>query len=87
MLSIDQKAHILRRAGVAVPARQSLQMAAQQGSADANDAAPRDPDWVAQVERLHASHALDRARRSLFQAEAALQLGATPHPGHVAPGG
>lgn len=77
MLSIDQKAHILRRAGVAVPARLERQMAAQDTDANACEAHRH---WVAKVETLHAHHALERATRSLHQAEASLQMGAMPHP-------
>lgn len=77
MLSIDQKAHILRRAGVAVPVRPERQMAAQDTDANACEAQRH---WVEQVEALHARHALERATHSLHQAEASLQMGAMPHP-------
>lgn len=74
MLFIDQKAHILRRAGVAVSACPERQMAAQDGTE--GNASESHRHWVAKVEALHARHALERATRSLHQAEASLQMGA-----------
>lgn len=81
MLSIDQKTDILRRAGVAVPARPERQMAAQQGGTACGQMADQSlRSWIEQIEGLYTQYALDRATRSLSQAEASLQLGATPHP-------
>ncbi|MDM0022660.1 hypothetical protein [Variovorax saccharolyticus] len=80
MLSIDQKAHILRRAGAAVPARPERQMTAQSdGRLEGRGAEPLRA-WEEQIERLYARYALERAKRSLRQAEASLQMGATRHP-------
>ena len=80
MLTIDQKAHILRRAGVAVPTRPLAQMTGQQGSTADSRATDPDRSWVEQIEGLYGQHALERATRSLRQAEASLQMDATPHP-------
>jgi hypothetical protein len=82
MLTLDQKAHILRRAGVAVPVRPEMQMAAQQGGIGRPGPCATDPhrSWAEQLEVLYARYALERATRSLQQAEASVQMGGGPHP-------
>jgi hypothetical protein len=82
MLTLDQKAHILRRAGVAVPARPEVQMAAQQEEGETAKSYTPDPgrSWAEQLEVMYARYALERATRSLQQAEASLQMGGRPRP-------
>jgi hypothetical protein len=89
MLSTDQKETILRRAGVAVPARPSRRSSDQQQQADAGsisgqniqaggqqDAARR---WARTIDALFVEYSAIRAARSLRDAEEARLLGALRH--------
>ena len=89
MLTTDQKETILRRAGVAVPARPSGRSCDQQQQADAGsilgdkmqaggqqDAAGR---WARTIDALFVEYSAARAARSLRDAEEARLLGALRH--------
>jgi hypothetical protein len=76
MLTIPQKAQILRRAGIAVPAQP--QMVGQMEGSGSAKTSLHPQTWEEQVEVLFVRHAIERAKQSLQQGEAARQLGVEP---------
>jgi len=74
MLSIHQKAQILRRAGIAVPVQP--QMTGQMENPQSARTHLHPQTWEAQVEALFARYAVERATQSLQQAAAPQQNGA-----------